>query len=903
MLTLTKMFNAMFQKFPDLVNGSSTAPLLNFFFESYTQNLQTMYCYAKDILAICKVVYSNRQKKSFDDDNDDDGGDDGDDDNYAFLDFEGDLDMIGIEEIPEERVLSILRKTIKTMTSTLVSTQTKYPVETVPYLPGLLQFFMNHFHEEYNTGTDTSNDGSFSPSVKSLTIAAALFLSNTLHKGEYVATSTESEKHTLEKMLIRKLHGDSSSSTGNGNYAALQTRGFEIKCHYFNEENIKNILLMLLNRFFRYNKAELEEWMSDPEQFYISQQGVKEGDTLKAACEGLFLGLIEQNTQIVVTTIVGLLQDIPRQALALSNNVVDEVVFWDAVYLCTGLAVTSISQQFNPTEWLTSAIGPLLNHVTTSGGRAGMLKNGQQLLRTRFMWLLHCWNYLFDASVLQTILSVLLMTFDLQYNSDIPTLMNAVETLKAVLYLDTFSTEFLSPMLVAFVQSLCMLATNLEESENRSNIVEVISELVRAMRDDVKPMLSPLANHLGTLWDSCERNSPLKATVIEAITEVVKSAGPHSHELQAIALQLISYAVSCTVESLFLLKEGISLWLAVSRNVVPGSYNQALDELAKVGLVNVSEYASSDDMNDTSKDMIKEFLCIMEAYAIISGSNFLVSCATSIQSFYTKKLDKVESTMAAYFTRPLEALLLSCPIEASEFLLHSGILQIMLRSICAKIPAFANSLSHFDELDLTIVAYLTIFARLILLQNLNQLRTPIVYQSIDSMVTELESVALHSNREMLMQGIIYLLILYFDNVGFCAAGMWKRKIWCLSLLSNYPAATTNIDGNSFMLEKFSEVVNISTDVISEEVAEEGIKRSNNMANSMLSVDYDDDEVVNTEEPIITCLQSLLQGDVVSVTSVHGYTKQKLIEMKQTHNEATFSTIIRMIGPDNLNRFI
>jgi hypothetical protein len=258
--------------------------------------------------------------------------------------------------------------------------------------------------------------------------------------------------------------------------------------------------------------------------------------------------------------------------------------------------------------------------------------------------------------------------------------------------------------------------------------------------------------------------------------------------------------------------------------------------------------------------------------------------------------------MAAYFTRPLEALLLSCPIEASEFLLHSGILHIMLRSICAKMPAFKNSLCQFDERDLTIVAYLTVFARLILLQNLNQLRTPIVYQSIDSVVTELESVALHSNRQMLMQGIVYLLLSYFDNVGFCAAGMWKRKIWCLSLLSNYPAATTNIDGNSCMLDIFSEVINISTDVVSEEVAEEGIKRSNNMANSMLSVDYDD-EVVNTEEPIITCLQSLLQGDVVSVTSVHGYTKQKLIEMKQTHNEATFNTIINMIGQDNLNRFI
>ena len=417
------------------------------------------------------------------------------------------------------------------------------------------------------------------------------------------------------------------------------------------------------------------------------------------------------------------------------------------------------------------------------------------------------------------------------------------------------------------------------------------------MGTDVQPMLSPLASHLGTLWASCDSNSPLRATIIEAMTEIIKAAGPHSVELQDIATQLISYAIS-TEEGNYLVKEGVTLWLAVSRNIPPGGYNQALDEIAKAGLTNITENISTSDVNEAT-EMIKELLCVMEAYAIISGRSFLLSCANSLQFFYSKHLGAYGPKAVSYLMRPIEALLMSCPIEASEFLLQSGILQTMLRSICASMPTLADSLTNYAEIDITVVSYLSIFARLILLQNCNQLRTFVVFQAIDDMISDLSRIGLSTNRQMLIYGIIYLLIDKFDNVGYCSAGMWKRKLWCISLLSNYSA--TNYD--TFMLEKFSEVVNISADVLSEEEAEEGIERCTYMANTMLAFDADDDLNDDNKEPITTCLLSLLQGDIISSTSVYAYTKQKLIELKQYTDETTFTQIMTMIGQDTLNRYI
>ena len=228
------------------------------------------------------------------------------------------------------------------------------------------------------------------------------------------------------------------------------------------------------------------------------------------------------------------------------------------------------------------------------------------------------------------------------------------------------------------------------------------------------------------------------------------------------------------------------------------------------------------------------------------------------------------------------------------------LLQIMLRSICAKMPAFEHALCSYVDQDLTIVTYLSVIARLMLLQNLNQLRTPIMNQSLDIMVNELQSVGINTDRETLLHGIIYFLVSKFDNVGYCTAGMWKRKLWCICLLSHYPLATQG--GDTFMLETFPEIINISADVLSEEEAEEGIQRSDNMATSMLSVEIEEDDVGDSHEPIVVCLQALLRSDVVSVTSVLSYTKQKLIEMKQTNNETIFNTIMTMIGQDTLNRY-
>jgi hypothetical protein len=98
---------------------------------------------------------------------------------------------------------------------------------------------------------------------------------------------------------------------------------------------------------------------------------------------------------LVAGVIVTFLNDINRQSSAISasigsndNGTTDqEVSFWNNVYLCAGLTPVKVGEYLDISRWVTEAAGPLINNLL-SHPKAGALQSGQQLLRSRLIWLL-----------------------------------------------------------------------------------------------------------------------------------------------------------------------------------------------------------------------------------------------------------------------------------------------------------------------------------------------------------------------------------------------------------------------------------------------------------------------------------------------------------------------------------
>ena len=98
-----------------------------------------------------------------------------------------------------------------------------------------------------------------------------------------------------------------------------------------------------------------------------------------------------------------------------------EILFYDSLFLCTGLGTTIISKYFNPIEWLIQSISLVITQLLANPVY-GTLLEGQQVLRGRVMWLLSCWLYHFnDINVINSLMILIVNMFDNNYGSDIVT--------------------------------------------------------------------------------------------------------------------------------------------------------------------------------------------------------------------------------------------------------------------------------------------------------------------------------------------------------------------------------------------------------------------------------------------------------------------------------------------------
>lgn len=149
----------------------------------------------------------------------------------------------------------------------------------------------------------------------------------------------------------------------------------------------------------------------------------------------------------------------------------------------------------------------------------------------------------------------------------------------------------------------------------------------------------------------------------------------------------------------FLAKDGLALWLAVMQNITESQYATYHVELqnlvcgAMAGL-NISpsraEAAPSGAQSVTqrwnifaeadSAELITSLMQVVEAYALLGGEAHCIlldaQCRAALTSLYCGALGKVEAKLVQFVVRPLQALLMCCPILAGQFYLIFFLLQV-----------------------------------------------------------------------------------------------------------------------------------------------------------------------------------------------------------------------------------
>ena len=495
------------------------------------------------------------------------------------------------------------------------------------------------------------------------------------------------------------------------------------------------------------------------------------------------------------------------------------------------------------------------------------------------------------------LVSFLVTTLDKGSGSDVVVRIEATRLIEQIILQPSFQADLLLPVIVPIFESLCSLTTNLDEPEMQAPVVRLMGALVDTLGVKLRLLLEPLAWHLQVLWQASDSNSPVRCCILDALTKMVKTSGKASASLHGLALPLVASACSGEDATAHLSGDGVALCLAVMRNLPsPDAYCEALDALLPLCVRCLFLQLGGDEDNESGShlrarspdDDMRRVMLICEAYAITDGPRVLFANAAVLSEALQRLIGAVKATLVEYIARPIEALFLSCPTDAGRFLQQSGALHSILRTCVASVPQFASvaSLGEHREEDVVLVSYLSIFARM-LLTDAAQIMPAARSICAECLAADAAGSLTGLDESILVKCLVRLMIDKFDAVGSCTAGMWRRRLWCLSLLSLYPH--THI-----VAEWFPEVYNIAVDVLAEDATEEGQRRKDGLLQALMggdgdmagcNDDDDDDEdngraaAADEPEPITETFGRLLSADVVMASDVQAVMQAKVQAMQ------------------------
>jgi len=800
---------------------------------------------------------------------------------------EGGANLAGVRTL-----IPSLNKAVKAAAALAPALLKDHPLEMAHYLAPFLAFYYDQLVEEYVS----SGEGWMGrpTTLQPLYVSSVLFLSNTLHCQSYssigvenAATEVLRSKDLMKEMLDSKVEAlmagrapptanvDAEASDAAAAATAAAAHGAAIKHAFFTPERVTSILDLVLHRLLCYSTGELAEWANSPEQFVLGQDGITEGDTVKSTAEMFLTALLDANVSpcadVAAAKIIGHLNNLPQQLEAVREGASDEsVMFWDAVYLSTGLGNFYLGDKINADEWLTNVIGPLLTAMLASPS-AGSLRRGPQLLRARLLWLIKSWLYLFNPSVFEQLLPFLVQMLEPASGSDVVVCVETVRLIEFVVDSSTFDPVVLVPLLLRLFEALCALTCRLEDNELQAPVVLLMDRIIDCAGPHAVPLLQPLAEHLWGLWNSTgASSSPVRTSIVECFEQMVRTAGEESVGLHGVVGPVVVYALSGTEDSAYLFKEGLELLLAVMRNCGREGYSEALATLLPACLH--STFAGGECVCSDAADF-RTVMLICEAYLLVDGPRCLFSCGAALGGALLKLVELVAARNVAHILRPLEALFLSCPADAGPFLLDSGLLFSILRICSASVPQFQAFLEKYKFEDVALVSYLSVVARLLLCN------MPVLVTAAQRLAGELApALGPAVDHNEILRSVVRLMIDKFDSVGYCAGGVWRRKLWCLALLSLYPHT-------EIVRPWFSEVCDVAVDVLAEEATEEGAEKRINLVQALVGrnadadfgeEDYGDGETEGDgdngtsrrqPEAVVAIFEGLFSADIATRTSV------------------------------------
>ena len=247
-----------------------------------------------------------------------------------------------------------------------------------------------------------------------------------------------------------------------------------------------------------------------------------------------------------------------------------------------------------------------------------MADSNYRIVRRRVVWLVGQWSGVKLSPSYRPKLYQLLLPV-LGQEEDLVVRITAARALKIVIDDFEFSAEEVQPYLQPAFDRLFCLLKEVEECDTKLSVLNVLSYLIERVGTGIRTLCEGLVHYLPQLWDASVDHNMLRCAILTTLIVIVQGLGTASEAIAPFVYCVIKLSVdSKNEESVYLLEEGLELWLATlhnSKTLLPQWM-----ELTKF-MPPILELGSEN---------LRTMLYIVQAYLYLAPEEFITTCGERI---------------------------------------------------------------------------------------------------------------------------------------------------------------------------------------------------------------------------------------------------------------------------------
>ena len=331
----------------------------------------------------------------------------------------------------------------------------------------------------------------------------------------------------------------------------------------------------------------------------------------------------------------------------------------------------------------------------------------------------------------------------MSYRSEILVQLAAIKSLKQCVEDFDFEEEAFGPYLEAAVPLLATSLQSLHEFSSRQIVLGSLTAIVNRMDSKMKPFAGVLVGLLAPLWEYSASQEVLKVSIIDLAVKLTEAIRGDSEILRGFSIPVITFSLR---EGALYIEDSLELWMATmkhARTLTPDLFG--LFPL----LCPIFE-----------TEHTRQALEILNSYVLIGGAPFMNHYGTVVKGVFESlfQAENLATPAVAVITKVMDTILRSFPAEGHTLLV------VPLTKMAMAI------LADKDQSSVTLAAYLSIFARVLLndpaffMQFLGSGTQDLRLAFIDKWIDKVDSIGQPSQRKLTAFAICSLIKTTDDQI-------------------------------------------------------------------------------------------------------------------------------------------